>query len=147
MLAYHRVRLHEKLGRRGLVLVLVALLMVAMLGFTALVVDIGFISLIRNEMQTAADASALAAGLELADGYGPGAVRTQSAMATRARSAGTAVAAANPMADRAHAYLNSTRDLEFGQQGLEQQRTTVGVPGRQQPLYCRADHDSSRPDR
>lgn len=116
MLAYHRVRLYEKLGRRGLVLVLVALLMVAMLGFTALVVDIGFISLIRNEMQTAADASALAAGLELADGYGPGAVRTQSAMATRARSAGAAIAAANPMADRAHAYLNSTRDLEFGQQ-------------------------------
>lgn len=116
MLAYHRVRLYEKLGRRGLVLVLVALLMVAMLGFTALVIDIGFISLVRNEMQTAADASALAAGLELADGYGPGAVRTQSAMATRAKLAGAAVAAANPMADRAHAYLNSTRDLEFGQQ-------------------------------
>ncbi|MDB5336004.1 MAG: hypothetical protein JWN70_1623 [Planctomycetaceae bacterium] len=120
MLNYYQTRNREQRGnfksRRGLVIVLAAILMVAMMGFTALVVDFGFISLIRNEMQTAADASALAAGMELADGYGPGAVRTQSAMMTKAQSAGAAIAAANPMADRGHAYLNSTRDLEFGKQ-------------------------------
>jgi hypothetical protein len=86
------------------------------MGFTALVVDFGFMSLIRNEMQTAADASALAAGMELADGYGPGAVRTQAQMVTRAQSAGDTIAAANRMADRSTAYLNSARDLEFGKQ-------------------------------
>ena len=120
MLTYYQIRNREQHGnfrsRRGLVIVLAAFLMVAMMGFTALVVDFGFMSLIRNEMQTAADASALAAGMELADGYGPGAVRTQAQMVTRAQSAGVTIAAANRMADRSTAYLNSARDLEFGKQ-------------------------------
>lgn len=102
-------------SRRGLVVVLAAALMVAVVAFAALVSDLGFIYVVRSQMQTAADASALAAGLELAQGYGPGAAWSQSTMVSKAQSGAVTIAAANSMLDRQSAYLNPTRDLAFGQ--------------------------------
>ena len=101
-------------SRRGNILVMAAIFMTTVLGFTALVVDVGYIIVIRSQMKSASDAAALAAGLELAAGYGPGATRTQSDTVTLARTAGQTVAAANRMLDRSSSYLNPTRDLEFG---------------------------------
>ncbi len=100
--------------RCGAVLVLAALLMVVIMAFAAYVVDIGYMVVVRNQMQTAADAAVLAAGLELADGYGPGAIRTQTEMVDKAKSAATTVASANRMLDRNTAYLSAYRDLDFG---------------------------------
>lgn len=108
----------KSVERRGIVLVLAAALMVSVMAFAALVVDLGFILVVRSQMQTAADAAALAAGGELADGYGPGAIRTQDAMMTKAKTAGESVASANSMLDRATAYLDPSRDLAFGKRSL-----------------------------
>lgn len=108
---FNRLKPHH---RRGIVLVLAAALMVSVMGFAALVVDLGFIMVVRSQMQTAADAAALAAGGELASGYGPGATLTQSAMMTKAQTSGQTLASANGMLDRATAYLDPARDLTFG---------------------------------
>ena len=47
-------------GRRGATIVFVALAMVALLSFAALAVDLGYLYVVRNELQNAADAGALA---------------------------------------------------------------------------------------
>jgi len=46
--------------QRGATVVMVAVLMVVFLGFTAVAVDIGHLSMVRNELQNASDAGALA---------------------------------------------------------------------------------------
>ncbi len=53
-------------NQRGVTVVLVAVLMVVFLGLAALAVDISHLYVVRNELQNAADAGALA---------GPGCVR------------------------------------------------------------------------
>ncbi len=57
-------------NREGAIIPMVALLLVVLLGFTALAVDAGSIYLDRREMTTAADAGALAGARELSDNNG-----------------------------------------------------------------------------
>ena len=59
-------------GEKGAITVIVAVGMVALLGFTALVVDVGTLYYQRRDLQNAADAAALAAAWEL-----PGDVQTR----------------------------------------------------------------------
>jgi len=47
-------------GTRGAVAVYVAILLIVFIGFIALAVDIGYVMVVRNQLQNAADASALA---------------------------------------------------------------------------------------
>jgi Flp pilus assembly protein TadG len=54
-------------ARRGNVVVLSAVLMVAMMAMIAFAVDLGYLYNARTEMQRAADASAIAACWELID--------------------------------------------------------------------------------
>ncbi|HUT11361.1 MAG TPA: pilus assembly protein TadG-related protein [Thermoguttaceae bacterium] len=58
---------HRNKQRTGSVLVLTAVMMMVMFGILALAVDLGYIHVVRSEMQTAADATALAAAWELID--------------------------------------------------------------------------------
>jgi hypothetical protein len=51
----------------GQSLIMVALLMVAILGFAAIVIDVGMMSLTKADLQNAADAAALAGAMELPD--------------------------------------------------------------------------------
>ena len=55
----------------GMVAVIVAILLAVLLGFAALAVDIGHVMVVRNEIQNAADAAALAGACVLlpADPY------------------------------------------------------------------------------
>jgi len=53
--------------RRGAIIVLAAFLMIAMLGFVAFSVDLGWIVLVKTELQNAADSAALAAGTKMSD--------------------------------------------------------------------------------
>ncbi|MCA9018399.1 MAG: hypothetical protein KDA77_23965, partial [Planctomycetaceae bacterium] len=57
--------------RKGAVIVLAAALMVMVLGFATLSIDIGYLSLAKNQMQTAADAAALAGASELSGTLSP----------------------------------------------------------------------------
>ncbi len=56
--------------QRGATVVMVAVLMVVLLGFTALAVDIGHLSVVQNELRNAADAGALAGARFLYNEYG-----------------------------------------------------------------------------
>jgi Flp pilus assembly protein TadG len=55
----------QRRRRRGTVLPIVALSLVALLGFTALAIDVGMLAIARTETQNAADAAALAAARSL----------------------------------------------------------------------------------
>lgn len=56
----------QRKPRRGAIIVLIALLLIPIIGCVALVVDIGSMYVVRSELQTAADAAALAAAGEMA---------------------------------------------------------------------------------
>lgn len=56
--------------RRGAVIVLAAVCLIAVFAFAAFTVDVGHMSLTRTQMQASADAAALAAAAELVDGEG-----------------------------------------------------------------------------
>lgn len=78
------LRAHSR--RRGAVLVIAALALVAIVAFAAFVVDIGYICTARSQLQNAADSAALAAAQAVSDGP------------TTARNAGISVAKSNSAA-------------------------------------------------
>jgi hypothetical protein len=101
--------------RTGSVLVLAASLLVVVFGLTAFALDIGFIALTKTQMQTASDASALAACLELENGLGVQPALTTEQVATVSGTAAYTVAHANPNGGLDNTFLNVDRDLRFGQ--------------------------------
>ncbi|HUG92270.1 MAG TPA: TadG family pilus assembly protein [Planctomycetaceae bacterium] len=87
--------------RRGAVLVLAAVVMIVVFAFTAFTVDVGYIALVRTQLQCAADSTALAAALHVGS--------DADAAKSDAVSAGAAnLAAGNPV------LLQPDSDLEFG---------------------------------
>lgn len=101
--------------RRGNILALSAVFIIAVLGFTAFAVDIGYISLTKAQLQGASDSSALAAAYELAPGLGMVSQPSQSELAAAAKTAAVSVAALNPAGDYSSVYVDSTADVAFGQ--------------------------------
>lgn len=95
-------------GRRGVILVLTAVLMVVLLGFVAMTVDIGFIELTRTQLQSAADASALSGAMELSAIDDPALVRTN------ARNAVVQTAAMHRAGDQAAVAIDPVSDVTFG---------------------------------
>lgn len=55
-------------ARKGVVIVYAALMMVVVFGFAAFAIDIGHMALSRDQLQTAADAAALAGAMRMKDG-------------------------------------------------------------------------------
>ena len=53
---------HDRRGRRGVILVLSAFLIIVVCGMAAMAIDVGFMMVVRTQLQVAADAGALAAG-------------------------------------------------------------------------------------
>jgi hypothetical protein len=53
--------------RKGTVLILTTFMMVALMGLLAIAVDLGYLMMVKSEMQRTADAAALAAGWDLID--------------------------------------------------------------------------------
>ncbi len=98
-------------ARRGNVLVLSAMVFSMLLAFTAFVVDIGYIVTSRSELAATADAAALAATIEMADGFG---TLTNTQIATNSKAAAVSVAAANSAAGLNSVYCNPTRDVKLG---------------------------------
>lgn len=62
----HRI-LKRRRARRGNVAVLCAIMMIGLVGLIALAIDIGYLLVVRDQLQRTADASALAAAWELVD--------------------------------------------------------------------------------
>ena len=98
--------------RRGNVVVLSAFLMIPLLAMIAFACDIGYITVIRTQLQSSADAAALAAVWELADEDGPGDNPSSAEVADRARRIAAEYAAYNLVGRQAPALADS--DVEIG---------------------------------
>jgi Flp pilus assembly protein TadG len=102
--------------RRGVTVVYVAVLLVALCGLVSVGVDYGRVQVAKSELQAAADAAARAAGI------GAGISQAQ------ARSNAVSVAAANSCAG-VSISLDPNQDVEFGSWDNSTQTFTPGVPG------------------
>ncbi|MBC8117269.1 MAG: hypothetical protein H7062_22970 [Candidatus Saccharimonas sp.] len=102
-------------NRRGGVLVLTAIVLVFLVSIVAFAVDLGYIATTKTELQSAADASSLAAAIELVDGLGANPENTQSEMQTIAKAAAVAVAQKNGNGDLSSTYLDPASHMRFGQ--------------------------------
>lgn len=109
--------LRRKVGgspsRRGNIIVLAAAMMVGLMGFAAFAVDLGYISLVRNQLNVATDAAAISGALELAAGLGPGTTPTQSTVSTNGQTKAIATAAANRAGDKNTVTVASSQ-IRFG---------------------------------
>lgn len=94
--------------RRGVVLVLTAVILIVMLGFVAFTVDVGLIQLTRTQLQAAADASALAGAMELSGTLDAATVRIN------ARAAAIDIAKLYRNGDRNSVSLDPMKDITFG---------------------------------
>lgn len=101
--------------RRGNIIVLSAIAMTMIVGFTALTVDVGFMMQTRTQMQAASDGAVLAAALEMPNGWGSGKSQTSEQVASSAKSAAQSVAGTYRVGEKSGAYVDPTRDLRFGQ--------------------------------
>lgn len=108
-------REHVVHPRRGGIVILAAGILVLVFSMAAFAIDLGYIVLTKAELQKSADAAALAGVLEMYDGFGLGALPTESEMEARARAAAVEVAAANRAGGQSTTYADSTRDVRLGQ--------------------------------
>ncbi len=111
------IQLRRKLrhARHGGIVAWSAVTLTAVMGFTALAVDVGFMTQTKAQMQAAADGSALSAALEMPNGWGSGKTLTAGQVAEAGRSAAEAVASKYRLGEQAAAYLDTNRDVRFGQ--------------------------------
>lgn len=108
--------------RHGGILAIAAVSLIAILGFVALAVDVGFMTQTKSQMQACADGSALAAALEMPNGWGSGKTLTETQVAYAARSAAQTVGTTYRLGEQSAAYLDTARDVRFG-------RRTKGADG------------------
>ncbi len=112
-------------SRRGAILVLAAFIMVAVLGVLVIVVDISRIYVQKNELQTAADASALAGTIELIVGSSAAAIKdTAISYAAKNKANGAAVSVGTAdiacgLYDAAtHTYLGNSGTCDAAQNAV-----------------------------
>ena len=118
-------RLKRRSERRGQVLILAAVGLVVMMVLAALVLDIGYILCTKTDLQNAADASSVAAALELAEQRGEGA--TESGARSSAETEGAEIAAANSDSARCEVLFGAFEDGEFAEQGIGTDAEAVQV--------------------
>jgi Flp pilus assembly protein TadG len=100
--------------RKGNIIVLSAALMVVLMGFTAFGLDIGYISMVRCQLNSASDGAALGGAYELASGLGPGTNPSQSTVANAAKTAAVNVAGSNRAGEKNSVLVNSSDNIRLG---------------------------------
>lgn len=108
--------------RKGSILILSAFALVMIFGCLSFAVDVGLLAATKAQMRTAADASALAAGMELLKGLGTGATATSSVTQSDAKNAASSLAAAHRAGDVPALYVNPSGDLRFGNRNWNGQK-------------------------
>lgn len=107
-------------GRRlGGIAVITGIVLLLLMGITALAIDLGFLMLGRTQMQAASDASSLAGGTELMSGLGRFATRTPAEVEVAARPVARTFAAANRAAELDSAFIDQNRDVQFGRANFD----------------------------
>lgn len=134
--------------RTGVITVLTAVLLAAMIGFLALGIEIGYVGYEKQCMQNASDAAALAAAMEITNAIeeADGDVGDAAAYAIEAaRNKAVAVAALNDQ------FVDGSLDVTFGRRVLNDEGNfTINwgeSPANVVKVTCRKDNpDSSQPD-
>ncbi len=119
MQAFHVLRRRSQAlpqdQRQGSILVLAAAMMVMIFAMTAFAVDLGYLSMTKTQLQSASDSSALAAALELPNGLGTAPTLTATQAMTNGNNAALTMAGLHRNGDRSSTYLNTGRDVRYGQ--------------------------------
>ena len=120
--------------RSGAVAILAAIMLVMLLGMTALAIDLGYIILTKTSMQAATDAACLSGGTELIEGLGFNPIAAEF-VTVSAASIAKQYAALHPNGNLSSSYLDVDRDVRFGyayfdkQQGEWQRFWGSQIPG------------------
>ena len=113
-----RVNLRSGRRRKGALLVLAAILMIVVVGMIGFVVDLGYIALVKSELQRSADACALAGAFELLDEGELSGTPNKTAMRSNVDLNVGIIAEANPAGNVELQMVNSanytTGDLQIG---------------------------------
>lgn len=105
---------HNSDRRRGAILVLGAAMLLLVIGFVAFTVDIGMVTLTKAQMQSASDAAAHAATLEIARSFGPGGELTQTEAEILARQRAVEMVARFRTGDVVSSVADEVRDVRVG---------------------------------
>ncbi len=154
MLALHKTkhRSKEQHSRRGAFIVLAVFCLILTIGFVAFSVDLGLISLTRTEMQSAADAAALAAVMEISHAVETAPANQADIVAYAKREAANKAA---EVAELNGFYVNAVTDVVFGSRIFDEQSSTYSIDwniGASEPanvvkVTVRKDNpDTTKPD-
>src|SRR5436190_8045974 len=105
-------RQHRSRRRKGNILVLSVFLMILMMAMVAFAVDIGYLCVVRNELQRSADAAADAACWDLINSSGPAGTTNYTAMTTSAKATAAQYASLNQVMKQSPSL--GTSDVEVG---------------------------------
>jgi Flp pilus assembly protein TadG len=148
-----RVRWLGRLRRRGVMVLVAAVLLVAVFAFVGLSVDTGHVVYQQTSLQNAVDAAALAASQEITgavhdagEGHGDATIDANSIAVAAARDMASQVAALNGI------YIDPVRDVQFGKRTYDEATGTWPIEWGAQPYNVvsvtahRDNPDSAQPD-
>ncbi|MEO2015770.1 MAG: pilus assembly protein TadG-related protein [Fuerstiella sp.] len=101
-------------ARRGAIMILAAAMLIVVIGFAAFTVDFGMVTLTKGQMQSAADAAAHAATLEISRAFGPGGELTAQAAEDIARDRAVEMVARFRTGDVTSSQADTVRDVRVG---------------------------------
>jgi hypothetical protein len=117
-------------ARGGNIVVLSAGILVILLGFAAFTVDIGYIALVKGQLQNAVDAATLAAAMEL----DPGGDQTE--VEANVKQAVIDLASVNPVDKHAGLLIDPLKDIQLGRRDWDPiNQTFVSNFGRKAQPY------------
>ncbi len=142
---------HHKTQRKGAVLGLTIILLVAMVAFVALALDLGYLAVARTELQRTADSAAMAAAWELVDADAVGSDPYLSDKSLAARNTAVTYAGFNDViSHNLHLDENSGNDAEgdivIGQLATlsTAEAMAFGNPALYNVVHVRARRDATR---
>lgn len=105
--------------RRGAIIVLAAIALVVIFAFAAFTIDLGFISITKNQAQNAADSAARSAVLSLQDSLGAGATLSLQEGEVAARNSAVQMLSHHRSGDLEATPVDGVRDVRFGQRYID----------------------------
>jgi hypothetical protein len=111
-------RFSQPQSRRGNIILLSAFVITMALGFAAFSIDIGYLAVAKGQLQSAVDAAALAAAMELNPNI------DQTVVETNVKNAASEVADLNPVGNHSGLLLDPSVDVELGRRDWDATNST-----------------------
>jgi hypothetical protein len=123
--------------RRGNIILLSCLLMIVMVAFVAFAVDVGYLYVMRSQLQRTADAAAMAAAWELVDPAGPMGGSSSEELSVSAREMAEEYAELNPILNQAPALASDDVEVGYIENPLDATSPLIAVPAGSKPNAVR----------